>query len=631
MSLWRVSRRLRVPTGRRWLVSRVLLDDEYDDDEPLDESVVDDSFLREEVRREIDARKGRGFSDPWDLEEMLERDSNLLLDDLPDWTPDHVSAISRERVQVQSGLTLDNVRFLPLPPPPPAHPSTHAKAYALHRKRAQAQHIAQQVKLRAQSHIDRIQKLDDWNDKQDAVDALFEDIQASLELEEEILGKHPLLGVWVERALQDYLKSLNVVVVEDKSETKKETSEATETDGAQDDDTPDAPDEPKEETVPYPSADEDAAAVPVFLDCFRPANDDPSQAVPSILRPLQVHERSQNLGRMVEEWQLSAHDTTRRIMLRHSTRQIVRAMRQDPACVFVSGPKGVGKTAALASIVALARQSGAIVLYLPDGDRLTKLGYYVEPNAKREGVFDLPVWSSLICGDLLASHEDDLGSFTVPQSTMETFFTSDELDKLVGYSGGGGGDISMVDLLKIGVEHTSMAAMCYSCVVDVLMQQDDKEFVVVMDEFNCYFRPGQYFHEAYDFAVKKPIPYDQISLFQPLLNAVAVSAVEEETERVPQLMKRGSIVVATTESHAIAHKITQDLISNAKASLSHHVIIPRLSRLEVEHMLSNYEATGVGKLRMDRGDTVLNDQEVAYLHTMSSGIPQHLMDVCIIE
>ena len=54
------------------------------------------------------------------------------------------------------------------------------------------------------------------------------------------------------------------------------------------------------------------------------------------------------------------------------------------------------------------------------------------------------------------------------------------------------------------------------------------------------------------------------------------------------------------------------------------------SDLEVEHILANFEATGIGNLRLDRGDTVMNDQEVAYLKMVSGSIGQKLLDSTVI-
>jgi hypothetical protein len=71
------------------------------------------------------------------------------------------------------------------------------------------------------------------------------------------------------------------------------------------------------------------------------------------------------------------------------------------------------------------------------------------------------------------------------------------------------------------------------------------------------------------------------------------------------------------------------LASDLPAVPLHVIAVPRLSTLEVEHMVANYEATGVGKLRLDRGETVMNAHEVNFLRMVSGGEAQHLMNACM--
>ena len=584
------------------------------------------------IREALDQKTGRLWSDPWDLEDMLT--SKLTFKDLPEWAPEHVSRTSKERVQLYEQIrggkklpTLQELARLPLPPPPPPHPGMGlSKAYALRRRRAQYRHVLGQVEKLASTRIGPIREMEDWGDRQDAVDKLFEDIEFELKDKEPVLGKHPSFGRWVESAMEEYLRNVQKEEEDGGKEGQSETEEGS----------------------------NDETALPIFIDCYG-SDDTPDDAAPKILNPLssETNPHKETVGRMVEEWELAAHDTTRRIMLRQSTRQIARLMQEgedasSPKRICVSGRQGVGKTAALASIVAAARNSGSVVLYIPYGDMFSKNGYYIEPSEKHLGLYDLPVLSQQVCQQLLDSHGSDLEQFEADAATLEQHFTEDQMEQLQSEDGGGSKTMKVVDLLKLGTTKTSFAAMCYSTTIDVLMKQDQVPFVMVMDEFNCYYAPGHYFHMAYDEDVKNSIPYDQISLFKPALDAMAISVsteedegVEEKADPVPVCMKRGAVVVATTESHAISRKVTDGLIANVKQQLQqqassegnvpsiHLIDVPRLSELEVEHMLANYEATGVGKLRLDRGETVMNKQEVAYLRMVSGGVAQKLMDACI--
>lgn len=157
----------------------------------------------------------------------------------------------------------------------------------------------------AEPKLEGILKLADMNDKQDAVDLLFENVEEELRLKEEILGKHPQFSKWVEKALENYL------------ENAKKTGST------------------------QISGSDSTDSQPIFMDCFD--NSDADAMVPSILRPLKPHAQD-GTGRMVEEWELSAHKKTKRILIRESTTAIAQALENNESSrIFVHGRKGVGK------------------------------------------------------------------------------------------------------------------------------------------------------------------------------------------------------------------------------------------------------------------------------------------------
>merc|ERR1740124_515946 len=196
------------------------------------------------------------------------------------------------------------------------------------------------------------------------------------------------------------------------------------------------------------------------------------------------------------------------------------------------------------------------------------------------------------------------------------------------------------DLLKIGSEDEDLASGIYEAVLHTLMNQTTTPFTVVMDEFNCYFDHGQYYHMNYDPDVLRPIPPNRISLFAPLLAAVGLEkndqGVIRSVEPVP--MARGGIVVGTSESRAVARSVNVALDDAIEAGVEGDdgvgggitvVDVPRYSPLEVEHVLANFEIIGIGRLRFDQGATVMDRQEVAYLRMVSGGVGQKLLDSCI--
>lgn len=285
------------------------LEDDEDDDEKID---AEYQRKQEEIRRELDSRTGRGWTDPWHISEEQWM-SLQTYDDLPEWSPEFVSRISQERVKVYSeGIPILSVlASMSLPPEACPHPGLgKTKEYAAYRKEVHYRHIAQKAQELAKPKVERILKLKTWEEKQDAVDELFESVEEQLRNQEEILGLHPEFPNWVGMALEEYLTDFKVG--ESKDSVKKSDA-----------------------------ASKDAEAEPLFMDCFDP--NEPDEIVPTILSPLRPHPRD-GPGRMVEEWQLSANKKTKRILMRACTRKVAEALeKNDVSRVFVHGRRGVGK------------------------------------------------------------------------------------------------------------------------------------------------------------------------------------------------------------------------------------------------------------------------------------------------
>lgn len=518
--------------------------------------------------------------------------------------------------------TLSELAKLTLPPSPPPHPALgDPKPYLKYRKNMIRTYVKDAVIKFAEPKVTDILAINDWNDKQSAIDELFEEIVDALrsgviedhqdDLIRVVIGSHPKFPQMVEKALQEYLQS---VVKEEKKSAVEE-----------------------HETV-LPSSNN---LTPIFMDLMKVPGASLSEGkVPKLVYPLKPHTKL-GPGRMVEEWELAANEKTRRIMARECICDIARAMidsKQSGSRIFVTGMKGVGKSAALAAIVASARRSGHIVLYLPDGDRLRKHGFFIEPNNHRQNadgskMFDLPLLSQEVCEQLLSAHENDIMGMVASKDTMQNVMSSDQLKKLEKMieNPSADGNVLLQTLLKIGKEHASFSASCYSAVVESLMSQDSKVFTIVADQFNCYFDHGHYFHEEYDPSVRSSIPLHKITLFQPILHAIGVEKSDdgEIVTTKPLSFKRGGIVAGMTDSHSVPKLITSSLTEILSKVGAYGVRVPQYSPLEVEHILSNFEIIGIGRLRFDRGETVMNKQEVSYLRMISGGVGQNLLDACI--
>lgn len=75
-------------------------DDEEDEEDPLYSAEY--RKKQEEIRMELDSRTGRPWTDPWEIKEEQWM-STTSQEDLPEFSPEQVSRISQERIQIYSG------------------------------------------------------------------------------------------------------------------------------------------------------------------------------------------------------------------------------------------------------------------------------------------------------------------------------------------------------------------------------------------------------------------------------------------------------------------------------------------------------------------------------------------------
>lgn len=254
---------------------------------------------------------------------------------------------------------------------------------------------------------------------------------------------------------------------------------------------------------------------------------------------------------------------------------------------------------------------------------------------------------------MLTSHGDDVQDMIVSKDDMAAYLSEDQITRLFtrsseddaenkGDASTSPNELSLNKILEVGMGSTSLASGCYSMVISMLMNQTKKPFTVVMDEFNCYYDHGHYFHMDYDEKVSKPIPINKITIFKPFLDAMGLYPTEagnditpNESSAEPTPMKWGSMIVGMSESRAVRQSFTQALTESARAQSqrdnSFHVVdLQRFNDVEVQHVLYNFECTGIGRLRFDRGYTTLNPDEVEYLRMVSGGIGQRLVEACLL-
>lgn len=280
--------------------------------------------------------------DPWEVSED-DIALNLQFEDLPVWSEETITKISRDRltfcVQKDGDGTcipdLTQLADMPLPLPAPPVPSEDKKAYKQYRKRAQKIHIYNAVAAVAKPEVLKILRMED-DKKQAAVDALFErmagDVKKEIPMGEVVyFGDQPKFSEIVEKSLIDYLKAVRrregqrADAITIKAQEKSSINDIIENE------------EEKNESRFH--SQKDANSAPTFMD-FRTKGVDKyfsSTGIP---------------GRITEDWELSADKEARMIMIREPMRRIAQEMLNckesgKAAKVFVTGKQGVGKVSHL--------------------------------------------------------------------------------------------------------------------------------------------------------------------------------------------------------------------------------------------------------------------------------------------
>ena len=338
---------------------------------------------------EFAQRKGRLWDDEWVIpdDEWLK---NETWDDIEEWRPGNATRVSVESVKVYEGgvPTLGAMSGLELPPPLPKHPGDGDPAdYAGHRKREMSRRLKLAVQVTIHDDLKKILEMKNWEDKQDAVDEMYETIEGRVREREPIMGQLPDFAQMVEKELEGVLRMaqsrLRGASAAEKEASAAEGGDAEVKEGEEtnpeptkvDDSVLDVMDSKKEKPVPIfmdllaiggkkskSGKDEDDAdtkedGTPALSEFLSGSND---KGVPNLIYPLNVH-HDDGTGRMVEEWELAAKKDTKRIMMRSAMKEVagriveatnccgdgeVKDEEKGSARVLVTGRNGNGKVSA---------------------------------------------------------------------------------------------------------------------------------------------------------------------------------------------------------------------------------------------------------------------------------------------
>ena len=186
-------------------------DNDDDDDEELDEQAKADEAYRkkqEAINAELDKRTGRLWTDDWIItdEEWM---TDELYDDIEEWKVNVYTtrkALESVRVYDDGVPTLQSLSELIVPPTLPSHPGhgTPIK-YATYRKRQMKKKLQTSIQLAIHDDILKILNMESWDEKQVAVDALYENIVERMRQREDVLCKLPDFDTMVTEGLEKVL------------------------------------------------------------------------------------------------------------------------------------------------------------------------------------------------------------------------------------------------------------------------------------------------------------------------------------------------------------------------------------------------------------------------------------------
>jgi len=414
------------------------------DDELDEQTKADKAYTAKQlaIQEELDKRTGRLWTDEWIItdEEWM---ADELYDDIEEWkvnkfvtrkalesvivyTPPSANTTTSSVIGVPNLLDLSK---LSVPKSLPSHPGhgTPIK-YANYRKKQITKKLHTSIQLAIHDDLLKILNMDSYDEKQVAVDALYENIVDTMSKRERVLSKLPNFHILVEEGLEKVLVMVQGSLMKDGKKNKVEEVAAAASaekkgkeeevdllaaDNGKEEERKDAPvtdvasvKAAKEETNVEDIIDvmgvNNETPTPVFMDILAAANslklpttassdasstDDDEESdkeednqqttlskffiesnkddVPNLLYPLNVH-KAEGVGRMVEEWQLAANKETKRIMIRDVMVDIASKI-VDAANCCADGDEGETKKKGAARVfVSGKRGAGKVCSVLID-------------------------------------------------------------------------------------------------------------------------------------------------------------------------------------------------------------------------------------------------------------------------
>eukprot|EP01038_Epipyxis_sp_PR26KG_P003963 gene3963-5683_t len=290
-----------------------------------------------------------------------------------------------------------------------------------------------------------------------------------------------------------------------------------------------------------------------------------------------------------------------------------------PDKIMITGDRGVGKSTILNQAVLHARSDGWICLFVSSGWAQSQLGYYVEPLANNNKLFDNTLMTlRVLRGFFLAHHEvlstipvknidclekyvsflqaydieytrtvnlserNDLSFLQVRALINDEDHNPEEDPKdreLLGDFDYVGFNInSLKDLVVMGIAFHNVAGEVFIDLMDELKKIEDHPILIAIDEYNTWEIPTAYSYDNILLQSTDLVVPSQLKFLSP-------KKAENLTKFADNPLKNGMVICATSMHYNEIQKINFD---HYALSLPLVIKVPQFNQIEFLSMMSYY-------------------------------------------
>lgn len=252
--------------------------------------------------------------------------------------------------------------------------------------------------------------------------------------------------------------------------------------------------------------------------------------------------------RMDETFELVGH---RHILLRDATLEVLEVMqgladkqagkaqgdKESPGAFLLDGERGAGKSFALHQIVQFARESGWLVLFVPNARAWCVEAPYVMRSPYVADKFDIDVYGVELLQQFLRGHGEQLAQVPLRGDYGDRYYpaklgakpkTDGTFDKA---------SLTLRDLVENGIQDEELACTAVVDLREELAHVTEFPVLIAIDEYNLWFQKT-----VFGFEGQEVLPSD-ISVID------ALKDVDAQGLKPNRALKNGLIVAAVTENY----------------------------------------------------------------------------------